>query len=48
VAGSQCSITLSSISSRLSTFAGSPSLSVHAQYFSTIQAHWAAGESTSP
>ena len=48
VPGSQYSMMLSSISSRVSTVAGSPSQSVQAQNFSTIQAHWPAGESTRP
>ena len=48
VPGSQYSMMLSSISSRVSTVAGSPSQSVQAQNFSTIQAHSAAGESTRP
>jgi hypothetical protein len=48
VAGSQWSITLSSNSSRVSAFSGWPSQSVQAQNFSTIHAHCAAGESTSP
>ena len=48
VAVTQYSITLSSISSRLSAFSGWPSQSVHDQNFSTIQASCAAGESTSP
>ena len=47
-AGSQYNMMLSSISSLVRTLAGSPSLSVHAQYFSVIQAASAAGESTSP
>jgi hypothetical protein len=38
---------LSSSSSRVSTFSGCPSQSVQAQNFSTIQAHRAAGESAS-
>ena len=46
--GSQYIITLSSSSSRVSTFSGWPSQSVQAQNFSTIQAHWPAGESTRP
>src|SRR5918995_2900660 len=45
---SQYTITLSSIWSRLSAVVGSPSWSVHAQYFSVIHAHWPTGESTSP
>src|ERR1700690_3670967 len=48
VAGSQYSITLSRSSSRDRTCSGCPSQSVHAQNFSTTQAHWPAGESTSP
>src|SRR6266568_1619720 len=44
----QYSIPLSSSSSRVSTFSRWPSQSVHDQNFSTIQAHRAAGESTSP
>ena len=42
---SQYSVTLSSISSRDSTFSGCPSQSVHAWNFSMIQAHCPAGES---
>lgn len=45
VPGSQYSITLSSRRSRVSTSSGR---SVHERYFSTIHAHNAAGESTSP
>ena len=45
---SQYSITLSSISSRVSAFSGCPSQSVHAQNFSMIQASCPAGESVSP
>ncbi len=48
VPGSQYSITLSSSSSRVSTFSGWPSQSVQARNFSTIQAHRPAGESTRP
>ena len=44
----QYTITLSSSSSRLSTFSGCPSQSVHAQNFSTIHASCPTGESTSP
>jgi len=44
----QYSITLSSISSRVSTFSGWPSQSVQAQNFSTIQASCPTGESVSP
>ena len=44
----QYSMTLSSNSSRVSTFSGWPSQSLHAQNFSTIHAIWATGESTSP
>jgi hypothetical protein len=48
VAGSQYGSTLSSVSSRPRTLAGSPPQSVHDQNFSTIRAHSPAGESTSP
>jgi hypothetical protein len=47
VPGSQYSMMLSSISSRLRALAGSPSQSLHDQNFSTIQAQSPAGESTS-
>ncbi len=46
--GSQYSMMLSSISSLVSTLAGSPSQSVQDQNFSMIQAHSPAGESTRP
>ncbi len=39
---------LSSISSGVNTLEGSPSLSLHAWYFSPIHAASAAGESTRP
>ena len=45
---SQYSITLSSNSSRCSTFSGWPSQSIQDQNFSTIQASCATGESTDP
>src|SRR5205085_10159718 len=48
VPGIQYSMTLSSSSSLDKMFSGWPLQSVHAQNFSTIHAHWAAGESTSP
>src|SRR5262249_42537089 len=48
VAVVQYSMTLSRSSSRLSTFSGWPSQSVHAQNFSRIHAAWPAGESVRP
>src|SRR5258708_25289427 len=47
-AGSQYSITLSSNSSRVSTFSGWPSLALQDQNFSNIQVSCPAGESVSP
>jgi hypothetical protein len=44
----QYSITLSRSSSRVSTFSGRPSQSIHAQNFSTIHASCPTGESTNP
>src|SRR4051794_5561915 len=46
--GNQYAITLSSMRSRVNTFSGWPSQSDHAWNFSTIHAHWPAGESTNP
>jgi hypothetical protein len=46
--GSQHNRTLSGISSRVSTFSGCPSQSVHAKNFSNIQASCPAGESVGP
>src|SRR5258708_26338604 len=48
LAGSQYTITLSSNSSRVSTFSGWPSQSVHDQNFSRIQVSCPTGESVSP